>query len=264
MSPVKDSSSSAKDSAPIVVRRSKAMPIDSPTAKFLYTIIKQLDLKGIDWGLVASELEISNGHAARMRYHRFRNQMEGYQPQQRKRPANKSSSKASTGSCKAGLQKGSSPMRSPTPPPMTKTEPPEESQCGPKSPSIKPEQHASGQQVPRLATIPQYGSRIISAPYPHSQRHPHSAAFLPSIATPYHYQMPPLTPELRMSSSPAYSSTPPYPPVPVYETGYRSPVAWTPVKAEPRTLPEEYKGLEIAETSMVKEEVQDEIMIRND
>jgi hypothetical protein len=46
--------------------------------------------------------------------------------------------------------------------------------------------------------------------------------------------------------------------------GYRSPVAWTPVKAEPRTLPEEHKGLEIAETSMVKEEVQDEMMIRDD
>jgi hypothetical protein len=32
---------------PTVVRRSKTMPIDSPTAKFLYTILKQLDLKGV-------------------------------------------------------------------------------------------------------------------------------------------------------------------------------------------------------------------------
>ncbi|KAL4744334.1 hypothetical protein BDW72DRAFT_212798 [Aspergillus terricola var. indicus] len=263
MSPVKESSS-AKDFAPTVIRRSKTMPIDSPTAKFLYTIIKQLDLKGIDWSLVASQLEISNGHAARMRYHRFRNQMEGYQPQQRKRSANKPSSKTSTGACKAGLQKESSPMPSPTPTPKTKTEPSEESQYEPKSPSIKTEQQSSGQQVPHLATIPQYSSRTMSVPYPHSQQHPHSAAFLPPTTTLYHYQMPPLTPELRMSSSPAYSSTPPYPPVPAYETGYRSPVAWTPVKAEPRALPEEHKGLEMAGTLVVKEEVLDELMICND
>ncbi|KAL4741048.1 hypothetical protein BDV11DRAFT_213704 [Aspergillus similis] len=264
MSPVKESPSSAKNSAPGVVRRSKTMPIDSPTAKFLYTIIKQLDLKGIDWSLVASQLEISNGHAARMRYHRFRNQMEGYQPQQRKRPASKPSSKSSTSPCKAGLQKEPSPMPSPTPTPMTKTEPFDESQREPKSPYIKTEKQPYTQQVPRLATIPQYGSRKMSAQYPHSQQHPHSAAFLPSIAAPYHYQMPPLTPEMRMSSSPAYSSTPPYPPVPAYETGYRSPVAWTPVKAEPRALPEEHKGLEMAEISTVKEEVQEDLMIRND
>ena len=36
------------------------------------------------------------------------------------------------------------------------------------------------------------------------------------------------------------------------------------MKAEPRTLPEEYKGSDIAETSMVKEEVQDDMVIRND
>lgn len=34
-------------SAMSTVRRSKAMPTDSPTAKFLYTIIKQLDLKSV-------------------------------------------------------------------------------------------------------------------------------------------------------------------------------------------------------------------------
>ncbi|PWY86899.1 hypothetical protein BO70DRAFT_333515 [Aspergillus heteromorphus CBS 117.55] len=74
-------------------RRSKAMPTDGPTAKFLYTIIKQLDLKSIDWSLVASQLEISNGHAARMRYSRFRQQMEGLTSKPRaprpKKPANK-------------------------------------------------------------------------------------------------------------------------------------------------------------------------------
>ncbi|KAL4999283.1 hypothetical protein BDV10DRAFT_184446 [Aspergillus recurvatus] len=255
MSPVKESSS-AKDSAPAVVRRSKTMPIDSPTAKFLYTIIKQLDLKGIDWSLVASQLEISNGHAARMRYHRFRNQMEGYQPQQRKRPANKLSSKTSTSPCKAGLRKESSP--SPSPAPMVKPEPSEENLCDPNNPYIKTEQQPYEQQVPRLAGHQQYGSHRISAPYPQPHPHAHSSAFLPSIAAPYHYQMAPLTPELRMSSTPAY------PPVPAYETGYRSPVAWTPVKVESGALAEEHKELEMTETTVVKEEVLDESTTRND
>ncbi|KAL6231066.1 hypothetical protein BDW75DRAFT_248201 [Aspergillus navahoensis] len=264
MSPAKESSSSSKDSAPTVVRRSKTMPIDSPTAKFLYTIIKQLDLKGIDWSLVASQLEISNGHAARMRYHRFRNQMEGYQPQQRKRPASKSSSKTSINPYKAGLQKESSPLPSPTP--MIKTEPSEENTCDLSSPYLKTEQQPYGQQAPRLTNIPQYGSQVLPTPYPqsHPQSHPHSSAFLPSIAAPYHYQMPPSVPELKMPWTSAYSSTPAYPPVPAYETGYRSPVAWTPVKAEPRALSEEHRALEMAETSAVKEEVLDQSTIRND
>ncbi|EFR00824.1 hypothetical protein MGYG_03828 [Nannizzia gypsea CBS 118893] len=59
------------------VKRSKTMPADGQTTKFLYTILKQLDLKSIDWNLVASQLEITNGHAARMRFSRFRQQMEG-------------------------------------------------------------------------------------------------------------------------------------------------------------------------------------------
>ncbi|KAJ6087708.1 hypothetical protein N7467_006622, partial [Penicillium canescens] len=58
-------------------QRHKVLETDNPTAKFLYTIIKQLDLKSINWNRVASDLEISNGHAARMRYSRFRQQMDG-------------------------------------------------------------------------------------------------------------------------------------------------------------------------------------------
>ncbi|KAJ5456290.1 hypothetical protein N7530_011564 [Penicillium desertorum] len=58
-------------------QRNKVLETDTPTAKFLYTIIKQLDLKSVDWNKVASDVEVSNGHAARMRYSRFRQQMEG-------------------------------------------------------------------------------------------------------------------------------------------------------------------------------------------
>ncbi|EEP79281.1 predicted protein [Uncinocarpus reesii 1704] len=59
------------------LKRSKTLPADGQTTKFLYTILKQLDLKSIDWNLVASQLDITNGHAARMRFSRFRQHMEG-------------------------------------------------------------------------------------------------------------------------------------------------------------------------------------------
>ncbi|KAI9765384.1 MAG: hypothetical protein M1835_007420 [Candelina submexicana] len=61
------------------------MPTDGATAKFLYTILKQLDLKSIDWQTVATALEITNGHAARMRFSRFKQAMEGVAPAPRRR-----------------------------------------------------------------------------------------------------------------------------------------------------------------------------------
>lgn len=51
--------------------------------KFLYTILKQLDLKSIEWNQIAEATGITNGHAARMRYSRFKKQMEGHVPQRR-------------------------------------------------------------------------------------------------------------------------------------------------------------------------------------
>ncbi|KAJ5634149.1 hypothetical protein N7528_001991 [Penicillium herquei] len=58
-------------------QRGKVLDTDGPTPKFLYAMLKQLDLKTIDWNRVAGDIQISNGHAARMRFSRFRNQMEG-------------------------------------------------------------------------------------------------------------------------------------------------------------------------------------------
>jgi hypothetical protein len=82
------------------LRRSTPLPNEATTAKFLYTILKQLDHKSvssdvllifyptnvrqIDWPLVASELDITNGHAARMRFSRFRQHMEGGNPSTRR------------------------------------------------------------------------------------------------------------------------------------------------------------------------------------
>jgi len=53
--------------------------------KFLYTILKQLDLRSVDWNEVAKEVGVTNGHASRMRYSRFRQQMEGHVPVRRPR-----------------------------------------------------------------------------------------------------------------------------------------------------------------------------------
>ncbi|KAJ6093356.1 hypothetical protein N7486_008645 [Penicillium sp. IBT 16267x] len=74
-----------------MVQRGKVLDIEGPTPKFLYSMLKQLDLKIVDWNRVAAELGISNGHAARMRFSRFRNQMEGTTGAQR--PGRKRSSK---------------------------------------------------------------------------------------------------------------------------------------------------------------------------
>lgn len=90
-----------------MVQRSKVLDTEGQTPKFLYAIIKQLDMKSVriprqikakemltfnlfqvDWNRVASDLEISNGHAARMRYSRFKSQMEPSSAQKNARKKN--------------------------------------------------------------------------------------------------------------------------------------------------------------------------------
>ncbi|KAI9828887.1 MAG: hypothetical protein M1819_006502 [Sarea resinae] len=90
------------------------MPTDGATAKFLYTILKQLDLKCIDWNLVASQLEITNGHAARMRFSRFKQHMEGVNPNPRRRvagtsPPGSSNRPSKKSKAKAKLEKNGTP-----------------------------------------------------------------------------------------------------------------------------------------------------------
>ncbi|KAL2018649.1 hypothetical protein VTK56DRAFT_552 [Thermocarpiscus australiensis] len=68
---------------------------DNAMARFLFAILQQKCLKDIDWNKVAHNpilaQEITNGHAARMRYSRFRAAMLGLEPQRRNRTsANKS------------------------------------------------------------------------------------------------------------------------------------------------------------------------------
>ncbi|EEA25788.1 hypothetical protein TMatcc_005978 [Talaromyces marneffei ATCC 18224] len=91
------------------IRRSKTMPTEGHATRFLYTILKQLDLKSIDWSLVATELDISNGHAARMRYSRFRQQMEGSATTISKTPKpRKTNGKTDTGKTTKQSAKGKS------------------------------------------------------------------------------------------------------------------------------------------------------------
>ncbi|KAE8356633.1 hypothetical protein BDV28DRAFT_144958 [Aspergillus coremiiformis] len=135
-------------------RRSKAMPTDGPTVKFLYTIIKQLDLKSIDWNLVATQLEISNGHAARMRYSRFKQQMEGTTSTPRSSRPKKSPTKSKPGPCKADLLKETDSCDAP---PVLKQEPRASSV---ESVSyIKTDPHA--QSLSNLADIPSVTYQMI-------------------------------------------------------------------------------------------------------
>ncbi|TID16083.1 putative glycine-tRNA ligase [Venturia nashicola] len=53
------------------------MPTDKQNVEFIWAIVKQLEVKHVDWSTVASANSISNGHAARMRFHRLRRAMEG-------------------------------------------------------------------------------------------------------------------------------------------------------------------------------------------
>ncbi|KAJ5989199.1 hypothetical protein N7481_004409 [Penicillium waksmanii] len=86
-----------------MVQRTKVLDTEGTTPKFLYSMIKQLDLKLIDWNKVAQDLEISNGHAARMRYSRFRSQMDGPNTAQRA-PRRRGQKKGAKGDVKGNSQ----------------------------------------------------------------------------------------------------------------------------------------------------------------
>jgi len=106
------------------------MPTDKQNVEFIWSIVKQLEVKQvspdhsstptllftnnhthqIDWTTVASSNSISNGHAARMRFHRLRQAMEGTKSKVRatRKPAsaNKNISKTSSRKAKdAGMVK---------------------------------------------------------------------------------------------------------------------------------------------------------------
>lgn len=67
---------------------------ENAMARFLLAILNQKNLKDIDWNQVAQDpvlmQPITNGHAARMRFARFRQTVNGHEPQKRNRTADKS------------------------------------------------------------------------------------------------------------------------------------------------------------------------------
>ncbi|KAL7795256.1 hypothetical protein V8C37DRAFT_48661 [Trichoderma ceciliae] len=77
---------------------------DNAMARFLFAILKQKNLRDIDWNQVAADpvlIEpISNGHAARMRFSRFRATVSGQTTSKRGRP----SGKARAAKVKKGMQ----------------------------------------------------------------------------------------------------------------------------------------------------------------
>ncbi|KAI5466915.1 hypothetical protein BGZ63DRAFT_418664 [Mariannaea sp. PMI_226] len=67
---------------------------ENAMARFLLAILNQKNLKDIDWNQVAQDpvllQPITNGHAARMRFARFRATVNGHEPTKRNRTADKS------------------------------------------------------------------------------------------------------------------------------------------------------------------------------
>ncbi|CAM1503904.1 Fc.00g014950.m01.CDS01 [Cosmosporella sp. VM-42] len=67
---------------------------ENAMARFLLAILNQKNLKDIDWNQVAADpvllQPITNGHAARMRFARFRQTVTGHEPQKRSKTADKS------------------------------------------------------------------------------------------------------------------------------------------------------------------------------
>ncbi|RAL02427.1 uncharacterized protein BO80DRAFT_443737 [Aspergillus ibericus CBS 121593] len=251
---------------PTTPRRSRAMPIDGPTVKFLYTIIKQLDLKSIDWSLVATELGISNGHAARMRYSRFKQQMEGIAPTPRSARAKKPTKKAAkTSPTKAELAREpvSPQSASPQPRPTLKQEP-DYLPYGLGS-QIKAEAHT--QTMPRLEDIPlaapspmesphvnmmpNWGNITIAAPPTRDGMPYYPMNFAPG--DPYYYS--PMNMVAGLLNEPGALSWEPFKSEPVEEDGTIDKAIkeeqQPEVKAEPQDEPEEAVEEEAQEESKV-------------
>ncbi|RDW95338.1 hypothetical protein BP5796_01101 [Coleophoma crateriformis] len=73
------------------LRGNQNMSSGDVMARFLFAILRQKNLKDVDWTQVARDpalaQEITNGHAARMRYSRYKRQIDG--PSGVRRPRNK-------------------------------------------------------------------------------------------------------------------------------------------------------------------------------
>ncbi|KAJ5676080.1 hypothetical protein N7462_008977 [Penicillium macrosclerotiorum] len=183
-------------------QRSKVLDTDGPTPKFLYAIIKQLDLKTIDWNRVATELGVSNGHAARMRYSRFRSQMDGPSPRSIKRKNAKKSGKGEKGEATPAKGKRSSSMMPSVPPDLLPKAEPMELSISPSHFNFNPfVKYEPGSQPP---TEPQPLSENTEGSYPGlSQMMPPHCIHMP--AQPFQYVSSGIPFPLTSGSSPSMS-----------------------------------------------------------
>ncbi|KAI1118084.1 hypothetical protein F5Y14DRAFT_296919 [Nemania sp. NC0429] len=104
---------------------------DNAMTRFLFAILKQKNLKDIDWNQVAHDpilaQEITNGHAARMRYSRFRTAMLGLEPTRRNRtgPPKSRVTKSKKNSNTQKDDSAKSESSPPQSPPTTAADPPQ-------------------------------------------------------------------------------------------------------------------------------------------
>ncbi|KAI0192658.1 hypothetical protein EV127DRAFT_37138 [Xylaria flabelliformis] len=133
---------------------------DNAMTRFLFAILKQKNLKDIDWNQVAHDpiltQEITNGHAARMRYSRFRAAMLGLEPVRRTRTGpNKSRVTKSKKNAKSRKDDGVKSETSTTPesPPAA-------------SPQFRHPLPTIQQRIKQENTPPNYNNRMTPAPTP--------------------------------------------------------------------------------------------------
>ncbi|KPI40051.1 uncharacterized protein AB675_11517 [Cyphellophora attinorum] len=98
---------SSSTTTPAPPKRSRAQPTADGQTQFLYLILKQLDLKAVNWQEVADGIGIKNGHAARMRWSRFKAQTEGLPTQSQKKSQKKKDCEGKAMACGDPNQNGS-------------------------------------------------------------------------------------------------------------------------------------------------------------
>jgi hypothetical protein len=201
-------------------------------------------MRKIDWNLVASQLEISNGHAARMRFSRFRQHMEGTQttPRNSRPKKNGSNSKSEKGcGIKAESKDSIKPM----------------GESAEETPAQVKEEESARRDLPSLfgtiSTIATTASGTISNPAgtaaitpplikPESDEEPLMSAMAsglpgPSVALyePYQYPLTTIAPSELAFQNPAlgfFAPAPPHNPFPAPQTqSYHH--FWAPVKLDP-------------------------------
>ncbi|KAK7755697.1 hypothetical protein SLS62_002308 [Diatrype stigma] len=177
---------------------------DNAMTRFLFAILRQKNLKDINWDMVASDpilaQEITNGHAARMRYSRFKTTMLGVQPTRRNRtnpPKSRvTKSKKDPKPKRGDNPKSESPTDTPTPQPQ---EPAVTSATATSAPKIKQENPHYGMELENRAE-----NRLTPCLTPG----PMVTAPSPSVA-PQTIQPRFLTPCSEMMGSPPSLGTPP-------------------------------------------------------